>query len=258
VKKSIFISLFFLVLAFSSPPGETGVSIPILAYHRLGPVVADSMTIPTEVFESHLKWIQENGYKVLPLRELIHRYFKAGFSPPAHSLVITVDDGHISAFTDLFPLVKKYRVPVTLFLYPSAISNASYAMKWDQLREMKESGLVDFHSHTYWHPNFKKEKKRLSPEEYEKFVNFQLQKSKAKLEHELGIQVDLLAWPFGIYDPWLMAKAKQAAYTAAFSIERRQASAADPLMALPRYLLTPVDRGPAFARVINGFSRKDP
>ncbi len=258
MRKTVFISLSLLVLASSSSRGETADSIPILAYHRFGPVVSDGMTVTTAAFESHLKWIQDHGYKVIPLRELVHRYLKAGFPPPAHSLVITVDDGHISVFTDLFPLAKKYRVPVTLFLYPSAISNASYAMKWDQLREMKESGLVDFHSHTYWHPNFKKEKKRLSPEEYENFVNFQLHKSKAKLDHELGIQVDLLAWPFGIYDPWLMAKAKQAAYTAAFSIERRHAFAADPLMALPRYILTPVDRGPAFAKVIHGFSRKDP
>lgn len=258
MRKTVFISLSFLVLAVTSAGGETGGSIPILAYHRFGPVVADSMTIPTKVFESHLKWIQDHDYKVLPLRELIHRYFKAGFSPPAHSLVITVDDGHISAFTDLFPLAKKYRVPVTLFLYPSAISNASYAMKWDQLREMKESGLIDFHSHTYWHPNFKKEKERLSPKEYETFVNFQLRKSKAKLERELGIQVDLLAWPFGIYDPWLMAKAKEATYAAAFTIERRHASAFDPLMALPRYLLTHADRGPAFAKIITGFPRKDP
>lgn len=258
MRKTVFISLSLLVLAFSSSRGETADSIPILAYHRFGPVVSDGMTVTTAAFESHLKWIQDHGYKVIPLRELVHRYFKAGSPPPAHSLVITVDDGHISVFTDLFPLAKKYRIPVTLFLYPSAISNASYAMKWGQLREMKKSGLVDFHSHTYWHPNFKKERERLPREEYEKFVIFQLQKSKTKLERELNIQVDLLAWPFGIYDPWLMAKAEEVPYAAAFTIERRPASTADPRMALPRYLLTDADRGQGFERILNPFSRKDP
>jgi len=34
------------------------------------------------------------------------------------------------------------------------------------------------------------------------------------------VKVDLLAWPFGIFDPWLMAKAAEAGYTAAFTIER--------------------------------------
>ena len=86
----------------------------------------------------------------------------------------------------MLPLVKKYRIPVTLFIYPSAISNASYAMTWDQLREIKKTGLFDIQGHTYWHPNFRKERKRLSPEEYEKFVDMQLIKSKERLEKELG------------------------------------------------------------------------
>ena len=39
--------------------------------------------------------------------------------------------------------MKQYRVPVTLFTYPSAISNARYAMTWAQLRELKATGLFD-------------------------------------------------------------------------------------------------------------------
>ena len=41
-------------------------------------------------------------------------------------------------------------------------------------------------------------------------------KSKAVLEQKLGGKVDLLAWPFGIYDPELMAWAQAAGYVAAF------------------------------------------
>lgn len=55
----------------------------------------------------------------------------------------------------MFPLLKKYQIPATLFIYPSAISNASYALTWDQLKEMKETGLIDVQSHTFWHPNFR-------------------------------------------------------------------------------------------------------
>jgi len=42
-----------------------------------------------------------------------------------------------------------------LFLYSSALSNASYDMTWNELREMKEAGLFDVQSHIFWHPNFK-------------------------------------------------------------------------------------------------------
>jgi peptidoglycan/xylan/chitin deacetylase (PgdA/CDA1 family) len=152
----------------------------------------------------------------------------------------------------MFPLLKRYRIPATLFLYPSAISNASYAMTWDQLREIKASGLFDFQGHTYWHPNFKNEKKKLSPPDYENFVEMQLKRSKEKLEKELGTQVDMLSWPFGIYDEDLIRKAVRAGYVSAFTIERFHAKASDPVMALPRYLITHADKGKAFEKLLRG------
>jgi peptidoglycan/xylan/chitin deacetylase (PgdA/CDA1 family) len=70
---------------------------------------------------------------VIPLRELTDYYLGKRQAPQPHSVVITVDDGHISVYRDVFPLVRKCRIPVTLFIYPSAISNAPYAMTWVQL-----------------------------------------------------------------------------------------------------------------------------
>jgi len=253
--------LFFLIwlLPVEGKSGDngdlaTGVSIPILLYHRFGPVVADSMTIPTPLFESQLRFLHENGYTVIPLRELVDGYFRKGHIPSARWVAICADDGHKSVYTDMLPLIKKYRVPVTLFLYPSAISNASYAMTWEQLRELKDTGLFDFQSHSYWHPNFKKEKERLNPAEYERFVGMQLKKSKETLEKNLNAKVDMLAWPFGIYDGWLMTKATDAGYTAAFTIERHQARPSDHRMALPRFLLTDADRGKVFEGILGGYT----
>jgi peptidoglycan/xylan/chitin deacetylase (PgdA/CDA1 family) len=228
------------------------VCVPILLYHRFGSVIADSMTVSTNVFESHLKYLSDNGYTVIPLRQLVNYYLKKGPPPPPRSVVITADDGHKSVYTDMFPLVKRYHIPVTLFLYPSSISNALYAMTWDQLREMKKTGLFDFQSHSYWHPNFKKDKKRLKQTEYEKFVDVQFRKSKEKLEKELGVKVDMLAWPFGIYDDELVRKARVAGYIAAFTLERRLACASDNIMILPRYLMTDTYRGKALEKILEG------
>jgi peptidoglycan/xylan/chitin deacetylase (PgdA/CDA1 family) len=50
--------------------------------------------------------------------------------------VITVDDGHLSVVREMLPLVREFNVPVTLFIYPSAISNASYALTWEDLRSI--------------------------------------------------------------------------------------------------------------------------
>jgi hypothetical protein len=58
--------------------------------------------------------------------------------------------------------------------------------------------------------------------------------------------VDLLAWPFGIYDDYLLQKARAAGYVCTFSIERRHADRRERLDILPRYLLVNADQGKAF------------
>jgi peptidoglycan/xylan/chitin deacetylase (PgdA/CDA1 family) len=251
----ILITLSFTILpAIFSPLGlvraQGSVQVPILLYHRFGPVATDSMTVTTTLFESQLRYLRDNGYKVIPLRELVDYYLGKRPAPQPHSVVITVDDGHISVYRDMLPLVRKYRIPVTLFIYPSAISNAPYAMTWGQLREMKETGLFSFQSHTFWHPNFKKDKKRLKPTEYESFVAMQLRKSKEKLEKELNVRVDMLGWPFGIYDDDLIHKAKEAGYVATFTMERHPATTLDNVMALPRYLMTNGETGRTLATIL--------
>ena len=226
--------------------------IPILLYHRFGPTVADSMTVTTPVFEGHLKYLADHGYQVIPLRALIESYLKREIPRDSRLVAITADDGHKSLYTEALPLLRKYKFSMTVFLYPSAISNASYAMTWNQIREMKETGLFDFQSHSYWHPNFKKERERLPPAEFDKFVEMQLRKSKEVLKRELKAEVDMLAWPFGIHDGWLMNKAAEMGYVAAFTMDRHPATPGDPRLALPRYLVADTDKGKAFARILTG------
>ena len=222
------------------------INCPILLYHRFGPAIADSMTITTAELRSHIEYLKTHGYTIIPLRRLVDAYFHAGLPLPPKPVVITVDDGHISVYTEMLPLVKQYNIPITLFIYPSAIGNASYAMTWDQIKELKDSNLFSIQSHTYWHPNFKKEQKRLKTEEYEKFVDAQLTKSKKVLEEKLEITVDMVAWPFGIYDDFLISRAAKAGYIAGFTIESHHATSSDGIMKLPRYLLTHANRGKEF------------
>ena len=250
-----FVVVLSVLFALSSPlfaAVAPEVSVPILLYHRFGPTVADGMTITTPVFESHMKYLHENGYKVIPLRQLVQWYQGKGAAPAPKSVVIVEDDAHRSVYSDMMPVLRKYRYPMTIFVYPSAISNAKYAMTWDQLRELKKTGLVDIQSHTYWHPNFKKERRKLAPASYDKLVLEQLTKSRKKLEQEVGGPVDLLAWPFGIYDDHLLQKAKEAGFVSTFSIERRHATGREKLAVLPRYLLINADKEKAFAQLLQG------
>ena len=221
-------------------------------YWRLGPVVTDSMTVTTVVFEGQLAWLRDHGYRIIPLATLVESLSNPSVALPPHAVVITADDGHKSVYTEMFPLIERYRLPVTLFIYPSAISNASYALTWEQLAEMMKTGLVDVQSHTYWHPNFRHERARLSPADFRTFVMTQLTRSKQVLEKHLGGNIDMLAWPFGIYDPELERWAALAGYRAAFTLERHSVSGGLDPLALPRYLMTDRDRGDRFEAIVEG------
>jgi peptidoglycan/xylan/chitin deacetylase (PgdA/CDA1 family) len=245
-------SIVTLVLGLSPCAPAADLGVPILLYHRFGPVAADSMTVTTPVFDSHLRHLRDGGYTIIPLRRFVDHLLGQAPAPPPRSVVITADDGHRSVYTDMLPLVRRYDIPVTLFVYPSAISRADYALTWEQLKALQATGLFDVQSHTYWHPHFGREKRRLAPSEYARFVAFQLERSRHTLHERLGSRIDMLAWPFGIYDDELVEHAVAAGYVAGLTLDRRAASASDRVMALPRYLMSDRDRGVAFERLLSG------
>ena len=222
----------------------------ILLYHRFGAVVHDEMTVRTDTFRAQMEYLKQHGFHVVPLRTVVSHLLGKGPAPPAHSVVITVDDGHASVFAEMLPIVREYKLPVTLFIYPSAISNASYAMKWDQLAELARTGFFDIQSHTYWHPNFKTERRRLSPDAFRSFVTMQFAKPRVVLKNKLGVDPDMLAWPFGIYDDELIAKAHEAGYVSAFTLDRRPVTSRERIMALPRYLVLDSDTGRRFGSML--------
>lgn len=129
-------------------------------------------------------------------------------------------------------------------------------MTWSELAELLRTGLFEVQSHTYWHPNFNHERARLAPAQFDAFTRVQLVKSRQVLEERLNVRVDQLAWPFGIHDDDLMARAAASGYVAAFTIERRPIARGDRLMALPRFLVTDADRGAAFTRILGEYPCK--
>ncbi len=233
-----FITALLLLLTLHAWASAAGAAeAVILCYHRFGPAVADSMTTRTSVFEQQLARLKSEGYQFVALDDVIDG-LQERRPLPDKAVALTIDDGHVTVYTEVLPIIRREHLPVTLFIYPSAISNASYAMTWEQLKELKDTGYVTIQSHTYWHPNFKTERKRLDDTAYAKLVKVQLEKSRAALKARLDVDADVLAWPFGIHDAGLEAAAAAAGYRAALALGERQARDTDSPYALPRYLIT--------------------
>lgn len=252
INSLLFNGLLLAVCLFASSAwANNSIRVPILTYHNIDPVPG-SMTISPAKLEAQLQWIKDHGYTVIPLQELVAYLRGESSSIPEKSIVITADDGKKSVYTHMLPLVRKYKVPVTLFVYPSSISNAEYAMTWNELKKLQTTGLFDIQGHTYWHPNFKQEKKRLTASDYQKLVQAQLINSKKVLDEKLGINVTLLAWPFGIYDDYLEQEAAKAGYVMAFSIDARPANKSERMLSQPRYMILAGQSMEAFAAIVGG------
>lgn len=230
-------------------------SAAILVYHRFGATVADGMTTRTAVFEAQLARLRAEGYAIVPLTTLVDGL--AGRAAlPARAVAITIDDGHRTVHSELLPIIRRERLPVTLFIYPSAIANAAYALTWEQLAELVASGLVDVQSHTWWHPDFRVERRRLAADDYRRFVRTQLEQPRRMLSAHLGVDASLLAWPFGIHDGELEAAAAAAGYRAAFALGERHATGRDAPLALPRYLIVDAHGAAGLLRLLRDGERR--
>lgn len=235
-----FVTLIFVasIMLFTNLTfAQNNVNIPIILYHNFNPTVPGSMTMTPQKFEVNLRLLKEKGFTFIPLKEAVAYLQGKRATLPQKPVVLTADDGWESVYTYMYPVVKKLNIPVTLFIYPASISKEKHFLTWEQLREMKNTGLFDIQGHTFSHPNFKIAKKNLSSSNYEQFVWKELSTSKKILEDKMGTQVTLLAWPFGIYNEYLENQARKAGYDMAFTIGYRNANRSFKPMEQPRFMI---------------------
>src|SRR5687767_9641835 len=146
--------LFFLTFAASAAPKRVDVDLggaTVLCYHIVETPAAPRMHITRDVFRQHLRYLEMTGYNVIPLRHL-HEYVSGQrASIPKNAVVITIDDGWRSTYTEAFPELQKRKFPFTVFIYPNIIGKTANALSWKQIREMSDAG-VDIQSHSLTHP----------------------------------------------------------------------------------------------------------
>ena len=93
-------------------------SLRILCYHGLwtspGEPFGECLFMPVPQFEARMAWLAASQYQVLDLDDAVMRL--ANDTLPENSVVITIDDGWRSTFTDMAPILKKYGLPATLYV----------------------------------------------------------------------------------------------------------------------------------------------
>ncbi|OGX44076.1 MAG: hypothetical protein A3G38_01415 [Omnitrophica WOR_2 bacterium RIFCSPLOWO2_12_FULL_51_8] len=168
---------------------------PILMYHSVIPDAHsyDPLTITPISFARQMAFLKQRRFNVISL-EALADLIRSGKKVPPRTLAITFDDGCIDNYTTVFPILKKYQVPATMFVITEEVGRPrGDKMTWGQLKEMQDSGLVSIGSHS------------LSAEP---LINIPLGEelrrcvfdSKKMIEERLGRKVNSFSYPEGRFN----------------------------------------------------------
>ena len=188
-----------------------------LMYHHIGTLTDPqaeqfSFTITPEMFEKQLLFLKQNGYEIATEHDILHA-FETGHTHLTKPVLLTFDDGHADNYTALFPLLKKYQAHALIFLITGRIGTPGY-LTWQQIKEMHQSGLVSFGSHTHTHRRLRS----LPDEELEQ----EIAQSKQILEEKLGAPVVSFCYPYGAggFDKRVRPQVLKAGFVLDFSTQK--------------------------------------
>lgn len=275
-----------------------------------------SLKLPNTVINFHVirdsRWMERilkvllKHYTMVPASDIEDFYFKGkSLRNVCH---ITVDDGDLSVYTHLFPLIKKYQIPISIYVSPLSVTTGKnfwfqemngydleaflgyynkvfkkkYAFKsknqvyglvkslnlkeihslidgyrlefgisnklrrsldFEQLQEMKSSGLVEIGAHTMHHPILKNEDDETVREEIELSIS--------GLNELLNQDTRYFAYPNGVpvidFDKREMDILAKNGIKLAFSTQSKNLTIFDHPLSVPRRGIT--KGGPLFVLV---------
>ena len=192
--------------------GEMMPGVWVLCYHRIDEKPKVYTVLEPAEFKAQMEYLKKHNFHVVPLDTIVDAV-QYGTKLPPHTVALTFDDGYKDNYTIVYPILKQYKYPATLFIYPYYVSNGGAAIKWDMLKEMAADPLIKIQSHTFTHPNLNKTTRQGSAA-----IKHEIVDSKNRLEQKLGIKIDTLAYPYGVFNPKIISATKAAGYRSAFTI----------------------------------------
>lgn len=185
----------------------------------------DVYAIQTNNLAQFLDWLSQSDWKPIRLKD-IEEARKQGKELPHNSILLTFDDGALSSYSRVFPLLKQYQIPAVFALPTSWLNGNTKAgyeaygqgnlVNWAQVREMQASGLAEFASHSddlhhgvlanpqgneqpaaTSYAYLKSQSRYETDAEYQQRILQDLKKSYAVLKKEVGVNPKAIIWPYG-------------------------------------------------------------
>jgi peptidoglycan/xylan/chitin deacetylase (PgdA/CDA1 family) len=189
-----------------------GPAFGILMYHRVSPEVpgkpAPTWNVPPERFERQMIGLLERGFEAWPLRYVLDHHQK-GLPIPRKAFVVTFDDGYGNVFQNAFPVLKRLKVPATVFLSTAYLDSdrpfpcddwsvtgqadvprdAWRPLTTDECSQMQKTGLIELGAHTHTHQDFRNRPEALRSD---------LEENVRELHERFGVEDATFAFPYGV------------------------------------------------------------
>ncbi|WMJ87094.1 polysaccharide deacetylase family protein [Anaerocolumna sp. MB42-C2] len=190
------------------------VCVPIIMYHQVKDNNFGKDVISPYEFESDLKYLADNNYSTITMSQLID-YVYYGLELPKNPIILSFDDGYLSVYKYVFPLLKKYNMKIVLSIVGKSTDNYSkvfddninYAsMTWNQIYEMDKSGLVEIQNHSYDLHKIRNgrygcyQKQDESADHYETVITYDLTTLQEKIKEITHKIPTTFTYPYGKYN----------------------------------------------------------
>ncbi|MEY4504081.1 MAG: hypothetical protein RL154_374, partial [Pseudomonadota bacterium] len=202
----------------------------ILLYHRVGETKASgiSMNVTTAKLRQDLQYLKDNGYKVIPLSEMVAKV-KSGQPIDDKFITITADDAYKSFYTNGVPILKEFGYPYALMVYVEGVNSKwpDY-MNWTEVNDIVKSGN-EIGLHSFAHKNM---------------AELPLDKARADtlqggeiFKEKTGQVAKYYAYPFGAYNLTVQNDIAKTGVSAILTTDSGGIAPYTNLMAMPRTAL---------------------
>ena len=199
-------------------PGE----FLVLVYHAVVEKPDDIYSVSRKAFVEHLEYLRTHGFHPVSIEDILKVKEGRGDLPPK-PVLLAFDDGYISYYDFVVPLLREYGYPSVLAISGDMINNPPQdipepLMTWKQLKELSSESLVEIVSHSYSsHKSVQYNswgnvgpamsvrlydplKKRYeSEDEYIKRIERDFEEQERLFMEKLGYKPRAIVWPYGEY-----------------------------------------------------------
>lgn len=168
-------------------------------------------SINPKVFEKDLKYLKENNYTPVLIKDLI-AYVDNGVPLPERPVLITFDDGFYNNYIYAYPLLRQYDMKAVISiigeftdkatLITDQNPNYSY-LTWGEIKELSASGYVEIQNHSYdMHANGSgrrgsMQKSGESIDQYRAALQEDLGSLQDKIQQNTGLRPSAFTYPYG-------------------------------------------------------------